>query len=286
MSEARKGCAVLEDTDEQTFVRFGQYLYTGDYEPAESFRLLDASMIGTEPEGRVDAPPAHDGGDEEPAPAPAPEPEPEPDPDGMTDASVAEPDGAYLEPSGWGSERPAKKTKPAKKKCIAPWEPDKEVSAYTEACHPTKSALRPLVRFQALKYAGNFPPFSPEKNTEPCQHFTDVFLSHARVYVFAEKYDIARLRTLSLKKLHQTLCGFTIFQERTGDLAELLQYTYDNTADRMPETDDLRALVVHYFAENVEELAGDGLFREMLMGKGRLAVDLLQQMLRVWRMKG
>lgn len=48
MSEAMEGCAWLEDTDDHTFVRFGQFLYTGNYSPAEPTILLDHSQIGQE----------------------------------------------------------------------------------------------------------------------------------------------------------------------------------------------------------------------------------------------
>lgn len=48
MIEAREGHAWLEDTDEETFVRVGEYLYTGDYTPAEPDILLAQSQIGQE----------------------------------------------------------------------------------------------------------------------------------------------------------------------------------------------------------------------------------------------
>lgn len=35
MSEAKEGCALLEDVEEQTFVQFSQYAYTGDYSAAD-----------------------------------------------------------------------------------------------------------------------------------------------------------------------------------------------------------------------------------------------------------
>ena len=45
MSEAKEGCAFLEDVEESTFVRFSQYAYTGDYTAADPDIVLDSSMI-------------------------------------------------------------------------------------------------------------------------------------------------------------------------------------------------------------------------------------------------
>jgi len=45
MSEAKEGCALLEDVEEQTFVQFSQYAYTGDYVAADPDILLDSSAI-------------------------------------------------------------------------------------------------------------------------------------------------------------------------------------------------------------------------------------------------
>jgi len=45
MSEAIEGCAYLDDVDEDTFVRFGQYLYTGDYSEAGQEDLSDYPVV-------------------------------------------------------------------------------------------------------------------------------------------------------------------------------------------------------------------------------------------------
>ncbi|TKA24290.1 hypothetical protein B0A54_17936 [Friedmanniomyces endolithicus] len=54
-------------------------------------------------------------------------------------------------------------------------------------------------------------------NTESCEEYTDVSLSHAHLYTFADRYDVEGLRELALYKLHQTLVKFTQFNERIGD---------------------------------------------------------------------
>ena len=47
MSKARKVCALLDDVDEHTFIRFSQYAYTGDHITADPVILLDSSTIVT-----------------------------------------------------------------------------------------------------------------------------------------------------------------------------------------------------------------------------------------------
>ena len=71
----------------------------------------------------------------------------------------------------------------------------------------------------------------PKTNRDSTEDFTEVFLSHARVYVFAEKYDIQPLKALAIHQLHATLAIFTLYSERVGDIAALLRYSYANTAE-------------------------------------------------------
>jgi hypothetical protein len=46
MSESQSGFAVLDDVDKQTFLRFCQYVYTGDYAAADPDILLHSSTVG------------------------------------------------------------------------------------------------------------------------------------------------------------------------------------------------------------------------------------------------
>ena len=48
MKEAKEGSAWLEDIDEDTFTRFGQYAYTLDYPVPDPDILLDHSTIATD----------------------------------------------------------------------------------------------------------------------------------------------------------------------------------------------------------------------------------------------
>lgn len=130
--------------------------------------------------------------------------------------------------------------------------------------------------FESKAYAGPNPSFHPRKNRNSCEAYKDVFLSHARLYVFAEKWDIARLRMLSLKKLHKTLCVFTPYEERDEDIVALMRYSYANTER---SDDPLRSLVIHYAACVVEKLVPSSKFKALLKEQGDLASDLVVKMI-------
>lgn len=71
-------------------------------------------------------------------------------------------------------------------------------------------------------------PIAPRANCAPSEDYTNVFLSHAHVYVFAEKFDIQLLKRLALKNLHQTLAKFTLWPECVGDIVALARFMYDD----------------------------------------------------------
>jgi hypothetical protein len=70
-----------------------------------------------------------------------------------------------------------------------------------------------------------------------------VFLSHARLYVFVEKYDIQPLKTLALEELHRALAVYNLHRQRTGDIIALLRYVYANTIVSARGGEDLRTLL-------------------------------------------
>lgn len=94
----------------------------------------------------------------------------------------------------------------------------------------------------------------PRPNTDHEEDYSEVFLSHARLYLFADKYDIEKLKVLAMEELHATLAVFTMYQQRTGDVIALLQYIYANTAETKSGVDDLRSLMTEYIETEVESL--------------------------------
>ncbi|KAK3067242.1 hypothetical protein LTR53_015999, partial [Teratosphaeriaceae sp. CCFEE 6253] len=121
----------------------------------------------------------------------------------------------------------------------------------------------------------------PRLNTEPSEEYTGVFLSHAQVYTFADRYDVAGSRELALHKLHQTVINFTLYAERIRDVCELLCYVYENTADRLKAGDRLRKLVLEYVVCHIEKVYQDPVFTAALQQEGALSVDLVGRLTRL-----
>ena len=274
MSEAKEGCATLEDVDERTFLRFSQYAYTGDYTAADPDILLDSSTI---PSPHLAANEASIKGDGEELPlAPS---------DEFSHPSVpTDPNTDPYEPTvandinnwGWTSSSIPKKDK-KRAKGRSRWS-DKEEDLVPQS--PQSKGSKLWDDFKNKTYATSMPTFQPRKNHESCEDYTEVFLCHARLYVFADKYDVGPLRDLSLHKLQRTLAEFTWYDQRVGDIIHLMRYSYSNTTDHPGSVDNLRSLVVHYSACVVEELWQSAEFRLLLEEFSSLGRDLIEQMLK------
>ncbi|KAK2759336.1 hypothetical protein FQN54_002814 [Arachnomyces sp. PD_36] len=116
--------------------------------------------------------------------------------------------------------------------------------------------------------------FQPKRNNAPSEDYTRVFLCHAQLYVFGDKYDISSLRELSLYKLHQTLVVFTPYADRFGDILGLVRYIYENTR----EEDDLRRMIAHYVVNIIEDLAKNDDFQHPLAEYAALSKDVILRM--------
>ncbi|KAG6105267.1 hypothetical protein E4U13_007956, partial [Claviceps humidiphila] len=81
-------------------------------------------------------------------------------------------------------------------------------------------------------------------------NFTEVFILHAKVFLFAVHYKVAELRELSLRKLHQALCGFRLSKERVGDIMSLVRFCFDQDRD---DDSRLKKLVASYSAAIIDE---------------------------------
>lgn len=101
------------------------------------------------------------------------------------------------------------------------------------------------------------------------EDYTNNFLLHARIYVFAECYGIAGLMNLSLNELHGTLVRFTLYKERINDVVTLIRYCYENL---VPEP--LREVVALYTACKLEKLWLSEEFHALVEAYGELSKTL------------
>ena len=122
----------------------------------------------------------------------------------------------------------------------------------------------------------------PRPNSSNPEDYSEVFLGHARLYVFAEKYDVSLLKILAMEELHATLAVYTLYQERTGDIVALLRYVYANTADSKDGVEDLRTLLTQYMEAEIDILIKGEELQELMIEDGG---PLLGELMKVMRKK-
>lgn len=249
MAEARQGYAVLETVDADTMERFVEWLYGGYYTPAKVQQDLSVAVPPlSSPES---------GGcrrkeqwrlPEEPSFSRARQRRGEegervntPDRDFSQDDNddhghneplvIASPDDAMAQffyklqlkrnpnfgPAPSSSKKAAKTSK-SKKELKKNF-----LSSRIYRIHPSRIDIPPI-----------------RANQGPQEDFTEVFLSHARLHVFADMYDIRSLKILTFEALHDTLCHYTLHRDRTGDIVALLRYVYANSSPPPPPSETKR----------------------------------------------
>ena len=135
-------------------------------------------------------------------------------------------DGIDNDWGSFGSKRKASKKKKSAKRAHSPHSLPLRIrnqskrNCYTFQ-HDFKSA-------QYTEFSSSIPILGPRSN-EPSEVFTEVFLGHARLYVFAEKWEIPRLDTLAWETLQETLKNFELSAACTDDVVALFEYVYGNT---------------------------------------------------------
>ena len=108
----------------------------------------------------------------------------------------------------------------------------------------------------------------PRQNVDAAEDYTNVFLSHARVYVFADQYDVQGLKSSALKELHLALAHYVLYPDRTGDIIALIRYIYSNTAESVSGVEDLRSVLKEYMSCEMDTLMKDSAFKELMFEDG------------------
>lgn len=104
----------------------------------------------------------------------------------------------------------------------------------------------------------------PRKNLNASQDYTDIFLCHAQLYVFAEKYDIQELKNLAFEELHAVLAIFDLHVDRAGDIRALFHYAYGNVQRSAAGEGTLLRMLKDYMGFEMDTLMLDESFRELL----------------------
>ena len=112
----------------------------------------------------------------------------------------------------------------------------------------------------------NFP--LPRENCNATEDYTNVFLCHARVYVFADQYDVQSLKSFALEELHLALANYILYPERTGDIVALLTFIYSHTSESVSGVEDLRSVLTAYMSYEMDTLMKDSRFKELMIEDG------------------
>ena len=268
MVEAEERCALIEDVEEETFVRFIEFMYTNDYAvPDPDIDFTSIEEAPAEEPALEETPPADDWQREAELVA---DPEPEP---------VADPFPEELFISG-------KKKQKTRKKGLATkanrWCEDAEDSLQVNAFDFGGYGKRRdsmWMKFQTEAVSRDRAVWEPRQNVSPSENYTQVFLCHAQLYILSDRYGIGPLRDLCIQKLRLTLSKYTLFEARISDIVELVRYTYDETMGHEQGMDKLRSLVLNYVVCHIETIAKHSAFTEMVQERGVLGKDLVLKML-------
>jgi hypothetical protein len=254
MAEAQKGYAVLKDVDKGTFERYMQWAYKGYYKAAD-FEIetispppLVTSTIEEEHETTtcvhkevLVTPPV------------------------LAPPYGVEPLFRLIPPV------PEESPVPEEAQVDLDWRPIQRVKRERKKRVTAKTSQDLKEIFLQREYTVrrdviSIPPTRANRGEH--ENYIEVFLSHVRLYVLAEKYDIEALGTLALEELHTILAIYTLYRCRTRDIIALLRYVYANT--RVPEEggEELRMLVRDYMGYEMAVLMQDEEFKELMVEDG------------------
>lgn len=106
------------------------------------------------------------------------------------------------------------------------------------------------------------------------EDYTGTFLSHARLYIFAENHHITTLMDISLSELYKALYTFRLCNDRVNDIISLICYCYNNST-----SEPLRELVTLYAASVASQLWVNKQFQALVHSHSKLAAAILELMM-------
>jgi len=231
-SEAQSCHVDLDTVDEGTFLRFVQYAYTGEYD--------DSVVAEHQPDASPDDGSGSTSGLGEPQEEEAIKDE--------VDTPAPE------SPVNWYDLKPKKKKKVTVPKVVIFQSLGEKFASKTAG----------------LNGAGDV---SPQCEITPLRTelIPNLYLSHAKVFVFADYWGITRLRGLALQKLGKALGEVNVMKsKKKAEIVELVEYCFE---DVRPE--ELVSLVLLYAGYKLRQLWGSERFREVFGRYGELAAGLV-----------
>ncbi|KIM94605.1 hypothetical protein OIDMADRAFT_21354 [Oidiodendron maius Zn] len=285
LSEAQAGCTIWKEVSKETFERFVQFAYTGDYsipdtrewdkvaEPqkGETDALVRRASVGTSKavESKIEEEPAeaHDSLDE------------------------------LIRSRGLGKK--AKKEKKKSKDIGASWggwgtEPVPsswlgpttiiQTSGERDPGTPSPPSLRlSATNFHSLQFPLLAPlnihhhTCDPTRHFEPNRSYSNVFLSHASLYVLGDIWLIDALKALAIYKLHKALCIFELDGKNVADIVDLARYAYKKEGKGSEDgIGRLRSIVCQYVALHAAVLSLQAVFMDLIEEGGPFARDFVQ----------
>ena len=230
MLEAQEGSATLEDLDSGTMMRFIEWLYRGYYHaaPCGVKRSLEDSTT-EEPRKR---------------------------PGASSGIILGAKDTASNLFSLLGSTTPVLAS-PATSQAVRFGNPRKNSTSNSIIKSPSRVAKEHFLQ-REYRVRQIFKSLTQPERPAPLngseEDFSAVFLCHAHIYVFADKWDIQPLKILALEELHATLAAFPLDEDRVNDILALLSYVYDKAPEQADKMEDLRTLMKQYAESELETL--------------------------------
>ncbi|KAL4801659.1 hypothetical protein BDV18DRAFT_148485 [Aspergillus unguis] len=106
----------------------------------------------------------------------------------------------------------------------------------------------------------------------PNADYTEILLTHARLHIFAAKYELQELRDICLFKLLYLLHVFPICQDRVGDIIRLFDFAFDTDTG---QRENLIAMLRYYAAQHIRLFLPNRKFQILLQEQPTLANLLL-----------
>ncbi|KAG4422300.1 hypothetical protein IFR04_004566 [Cadophora malorum] len=245
LSESEAGHATWEDLSKDTFVRFAQFAYTGDYSvPVSVMPLVEASE-----------------------PPPAPDHEPEDELRGFNNTTYVVVGGQVMVDYGWGRYGTVTEKKLSKK------ELKKKLSQVTDVEQGWFQAPFPLIA-PRNNYEGTC---EPNSTFEPWVDYSVLFISHTSLWILDDCRHIESLKALALYKLHKTLCAFQLNIDNVHAVIELVKCAYSEEGAGLGEgISGLRKLVCQYLGPKKALLCTDDGFMDLLGEGGQFVKDFFK----------